>query len=127
MNRARRKQIWQELFSKSRKLDGYAIPFDCKRRWWETDYFLRKRLSKVIRSFMENRGAREYLWDIQFVYNPWASFGIHIDHVNFRIDLHLPLVNIFAGNMMYREGARLSNFGLRKIFHDRIIQTGILI
>jgi len=57
-----------------------------------------------------------FVWDIQFVWNLWASIGIHIDHINLRIDFHLPFVVIFAGNMRCRGGARIDNRGIRKLF-----------
>jgi len=36
-------------------------------------------------------------WDIQFTYNPWLSIGIHIDHKDPSITLHLPLIIIYFG------------------------------
>lgn len=37
-------------------------------------------------------------WQIQLAWNPWFSLGIHLDHTDPSIVLHLPLVIVYAGN-----------------------------
>lgn len=36
-------------------------------------------------------------WDFQWTRNPWFSLGIHIDHRDPSITLHLPGLIIYAG------------------------------
>ena len=38
-------------------------------------------------------------WDIGIFWNPWISVGLHIDHKNPSIDVHLPLVQISLGRI----------------------------
>ena len=36
-------------------------------------------------------------WDIQFCWNPWLSFGIHVDHEDPSLTVHLPLMILYVG------------------------------
>jgi hypothetical protein len=40
-------------------------------------------------------------WDIQMCWNPWLSFGIHIDHKGPFAVLHLPGTIVAFGNIPY--------------------------
>ena len=36
-------------------------------------------------------------WDFQLAWNPWVSLGVHVDHTDPSITVHLPLVIIYMG------------------------------
>jgi len=36
-------------------------------------------------------------WDIQITWNPWFSLGLHFDHTDPSITLHLPFIIIYVG------------------------------
>lgn len=36
-------------------------------------------------------------WDFQWTWNPWFSLGIHVDHRDPSITLHLPGLIVYAG------------------------------
>jgi len=36
-------------------------------------------------------------WDMQFTWNPWLSLGIHFDHTDPSVALHLPGVILYFG------------------------------
>lgn len=36
-------------------------------------------------------------WDLQIAWNPWFSLGIHIDHTDPSVTLHLPGIMIAIG------------------------------
>lgn len=36
-------------------------------------------------------------WGIQYVWNPWLSFGFHFDHTDPSLTLHLPLLILSFG------------------------------
>lgn len=38
-------------------------------------------------------------WDVQWCWNPWVSLGLHIDHRDPSITLHLPGVIISVGKL----------------------------
>lgn len=40
-------------------------------------------------------------WDIQLASNWWLSVGVHIDHTDPSITLHLPGLIIYAGRCVY--------------------------
>ena len=50
-------------------------------------------------------------WDIQFAFNPWLSLGVHVDHKDPSVTLHLPGLIVYAGKCKqpgfrpYPEGA----------------------
>lgn len=47
-----------------------------------------------------------HAWDIQFAWNPWLSIGVHIDHADPSVTIHLPGLIVYAG--------RCKQPGLRK-------------
>ena len=36
-------------------------------------------------------------WDIQWCWNPWVSLGVHFDHTDPSITLHLPGLIVWMG------------------------------
>lgn len=87
-----------------------------KKKRWESDRAYRKRIQKAVDGVHGYGERKPRIWDIQFVWNPWLSIGLNIAFRELRIDFHLPFVIIYAGNMRYSGGARLSNYGLRRLF-----------
>lgn len=53
-------------------------------------------------------------WDVQGCWNPWLSVGVHVDHTDPSVALHLPLVVLAVGRLK-QPGfpAMPDGFGLR--------------
>ena len=56
-----------------------------------------KRIGNLLADEVYGREIRSRRWDIQCARNPWFSLGVHIDHEDPSITLHLPGVLVYAG------------------------------
>ncbi len=55
-------------------------------------------------------------WSIQFCWNPWLSFGLHFDHTDPSITIHLPLLILSFGRLKqpgFRRPPIISAYKLR--------------
>jgi hypothetical protein len=43
-------------------------------------------------------------WDIQVAFNPWLSLGVHLDHTDPSVTLHLPGCILMAGRFGFMPG-----------------------
>ena len=57
----------------------------------------------------------ERRWDIQHHWQPWVSFGFHLDHTDPSITFHLPFLVVAIG--------RLKQPGFRKVQNERSTET----
>ena len=48
--------------------------------------------------------SRTKSWTIRCWWNPWLSFGVHVDHEDPHVAIHLPLVNVIIGRLTNVDG-----------------------
>lgn len=60
------------------------------------------------------------LWDIQIAPNPWFSIGVHLDHTDPSITLHLPGFIIYAGHCKW---PGMAGWSLRQRGHTAVYEV----
>lgn len=58
-------------------------------------------------------------WDVQFHFNRWFSLGVHIDHVDPSITVHLPLAIISVGRLKQPGYVGEHDVSLRRFSDER--------